>query len=346
MIRTSSLLLLAALGALPASGAGLAVEGRDQARLLPPAGAVVRPYANAGYRLEIVGGEVRIEVETSPLASKAPFRPPASSPRGPVGKLAGALTAGAATEYEAVSRVLGWVARNVAYEVDRRQAQTAEAVLERRSGYCTGIARLSVVMLEAVGLTAREVAGYVLDGSVLAGAGGGPAGGSGGYHRWIEVELSDRGWVFSDPLSSHHFVPASYVRLASEQIAPSEGLEGLMLERHDELRTSDVAPSVVPGVRVRRNTPLRYAAALRVVALGSKSGVAVLEGPKVRLTHVLLGGETTFVGLEPGTYELRVRAGSESWAAHPVDLPERLHKTVLVPTSPAGTAGAAKGAEK
>lgn len=338
------LLLLVVLGAVPVSGAGLAVEGGDRARLLPPAGAVVQPYANVGYRLERVGEEVRIEVETTPLGSKAPFRSPAPgrSPD-PIARLAGGLTTGATTEYEAASRVLGWVARNLDYEVDRSQPQTAEAVLERRSGYCTGVARLTVALLESVGIAAREVAGYVLDSSVT---GAGRPGEPSGYHRWVEVKLSDLGWVFSDPLSSHHFVPASYVRLASEEVVPREGLVGLMLERRDELRTSDVAPTVVPGVRVRRNTPLRYAAALRVVALGSADGVAVLEGPSVRLTHVLLEGETTFVGLEPGSYELRVRAGSGRWAAQVVELPERLHKTLFVPAAAAGTAGEAKGAER
>ncbi len=74
----------------------------------------------------------------------------ASTASGPVERLASSLTAGAETHYEAVSRILGWVSRHLEYELDRSQPQTAEAVLDRRSGYCTGVARLTVALLEKI----------------------------------------------------------------------------------------------------------------------------------------------------------------------------------------------------
>jgi len=310
-----------------ARGSGYAVEGIDRARVLPPAGAQVEPYRNAGYSLEVEEGEVRVTVDTSPLQSRAPYDPPwRRKAQGPIERVVRAVTAGAATEYDAASRILGWVARNLSYEHDRSQPQDPASVFARRSGYCTGISRLTVRMLETAGLGAREVAGYV--------GGGSRPGEPSGYHRWVEIEFSDLGWVFSDPLTHHHYVPASYVRLASEDLEPAQGLDGLLIERRDAVRTSDVSPAAAPGVRVRRNSHLRFAAALRVIDSDSKARLAVLEGVKIRLTRSFLGGETTFLGLEPGNYELRLLLPSRGWVARPVDIPGRLHKTVVLPTDP------------
>ena len=84
------------------------VAGADRARILPPAGAVVEPYANEGYRISLgEAGAVVVEVELTPLASDVPFRlPPADEPvEGSVALLARALASGADDRYEVVSRV-------------------------------------------------------------------------------------------------------------------------------------------------------------------------------------------------------------------------------------------------
>jgi transglutaminase-like putative cysteine protease len=96
--------------------------------------------------------------------------------------------------------------------------QDAPTVLRRRTAYCTGTARLAVALLTAVGIEAREVPGYV-----YASAGSDDV--RPGFHRWIEVRYPDRGWAFSDPLASQHFVPATYLRLAAEslEVAPPPG---------------------------------------------------------------------------------------------------------------------------
>ena len=299
--RVFALCVAAAAWALAdAALAGVAVEGLDRARLLVPAGAAVEAYANAGYRIAVRDDEILVEVETSPLASAAPFLPPpARAGEEPVARLARALTTGVATQYEAVSRVLGWVSRSVRYELDRNSPQEPEQVLRRRSGYCTGVARLSVALLAAVGIEAREVAGWVAERS-------GPAH---GYHRWIEVRYPDRGWVFSDPLTTHHYVPATYVRLASEQVAASG--RGLVLERDDRTAAVDVYAAGAQGTRARRNSPRQLAASLRVVTGGDRAGVAVLEGGGLRRTLRLAAGDGVFVGLEPGRYRLELRLGGE-----------------------------------
>ncbi len=335
MTRAATMLWLAALlpqvvsfapfwGEASALGAR-AIEGADKVRALPPAGAQIVDYRNAGYELRWVGDEITIEVETGPLDSQTRFEPARRPATGPIERLAAGLTADAGTTYDAVSRILGWVARHLEYDLDRSQPQTAEAVLERRSGYCTGVARLTVALLEAAGIDAREVAGYVV-GSVP----GRPS----GYHRWIEAYLPDRGWVFSDPLATHHYVPATYLRLAAEDLEVELGTEGLLLERQDTIATVDLYPQAPPGVTARRSSARQLAAALRVRLEDQSTGTAVLEGPSARWTHALIDGKTTFVGLDPGSYLLRLSLPGRGLFESPVELPNRVRKAVLV-TAPA-----------
>lgn len=321
-VPLACLLLLVGSGAVAAGG--FAVEGVDRARSLAPAGAHVIPYSNAGYRLELVGGEVRVEVDASPLISSTRFQleRPDDGVDDTVARLARGVTAGAETHYEATSRILGWVARHIDYNLDRQEDQGAAAVLERRSGYCTGIARLTVSLMDAVGIEAREVAGYVVGGSET-----GPR----GYHRWIEVFLPDRGWVFSDPLSTHHYVPATYIRLGSELLVPEQGLDGLLLERQDEVDTVDVFPLAAPGVTARRNSERQLAASLRVRLEDQSHGVAVLTGRSARWTRALVDGGATFVGLDPGRYELRLLLPGHGVLERRVELPGRIRKTLSFP---------------
>ena len=302
-----------------------AVEGVDRVRLLPPAGARIEDYRNAGYSLSWIGDEIEVEVDAGPLDSQARFEPSRRPVTGPIERLAAGLTVDVETHYEAVSRILGWVARHVEYDLDRGQPQTAQAVLDRRSGYCTGVARLAVALLEAVDIEAREVAGYVV---------GSAPGGPSGYHRWIEARLPDRGWVFSDPLATHHYVPATYLRLAAEDLEVARGTEGLLLERRDAIATVDLYPLAPPGVTARRSSARQLAAALRVRLEDQSTGTAVLEGRSSRWTHALIDGKTTFVGLDPGSYQLRLLLPGRGIFESPVELPNRVRKAILV-TAPA-----------
>ena len=289
--------MLAAAASLEAQG--VAVEGVDQARVLPPRGAEVAPYENAGYRLWLDDGEVRIEVRAAPLGSQARFVPPrASRSSGTIERLARAQTLGAKTQYEAASQIFDWVARHIEYRLEREEDQSAAAVLERRTGYCTGIARLTVALLSSMGLESREVAGYVLGDPRL--------GERQGYHRWVETRFDDVGWVFSDPLSSHHFVPATYLRLDSELLRLEEGTEGLLIERQDELAVVDLYPMGTAGVRGRRNSDRQIASSVRVSVDSPLGGMAVLETAQRRWRHALIAGEATFIGLPAGDYQLRL----------------------------------------
>ncbi len=239
------------LGAFLAMGSVLPaattlVTGSDEATILVPAGVRVEDYVNDGYRLAVADGVAHVEVRLGELGSRQGF---STAPRPPVGRealLAWNVTAGSKSRYDAASRILAWVAVNVRYDLDREAPQDATSVLDRRSAYCTGIARLTVRLLEDVGIPAREVAGYLAEDL--------PGGPRSGYHRWVEIFYDDRGWVFADPLASHHFVPATYLRLASDTITGGEPGDGLLMSR--EARLEDravVSPAPLARVRVRPN---------------------------------------------------------------------------------------------
>jgi hypothetical protein len=288
-----------ALPAISAAAGGRVAAGVDVARLVPPAGAVVEPYENAGYTLRFAGGAVEISVDLAPLASRAPFAPPAGAPATRLERIARQASAGATTRFGAVSGVLGWVSHNIRYELARERSQEPGDVLARGSGYCTGLARLSVALLGTLGIEAREVPGYRYEGS--------GSGARHGFHRWIEVHYPDRGWVFSDPVASHQFVPATYLRLAAERLEVEPGT-GELLERHDGVRDVDLAPWLPAQVRLRPNGTERGSAALVVRMPDGAEGEAWLAGNGVSRSARFEQGELRFLGLAPGRYELEVTA--------------------------------------
>lgn len=322
-----------ALAAAPArSATGTVVAGSDRASILPPAGAEIVAYENAGYRLRLVDAVAEVEVDLAPLGSQAPFVPPAGESIGPESLLARAVTAGVTTEHEAVSRILAWIAGNVRYDLDRAAPQDARSVLVRRTAFCTGYARLAVALLAAVGVEAREVAGYVV--------GDQPGVVRSGFHRWIEVHYPDRGWVFSDPLASHGFVPATYLRLASDRLDTELPGPALLLRRDDQSAVIDVRPGAdSPPVRVRANDGGRRAAALRIELESGHDGEAVLEGVGFRRTLPLLGGRGTFVGLEPGSYRLQVSEDGRRAAWKEITFRDRVLAEMRIPARPEATMG-------
>jgi hypothetical protein len=208
--------------------------------------------------------------------------------------------------------------------------QTPEAVLARGDGSAAGIAGLAVALLGAAGIEARTVRGVVV---------GPPEVGSPhGDHTWIEVRYPRR-WVFSDPLYHHHYVPATYLRLApagpaaaesgaaagappASPPAPAPGkaaageAEGAgpaagpprfeLVARRDRRQTVDLYPAGAPGVTARKNDAVQQAGALRVVVAGAGRGSAVLEGAGGRRSKMLVAGESVFVGLPGGAYRLEV----------------------------------------
>jgi hypothetical protein len=315
-----------------------AIEGLDRAVLGLPAEARASEYENAGYRLRRVGDSFEVEVDLLPLDSSAPFVVPRGEGDGAVERLARQLVRGSRDQYEAVSRLLGWVARNVRYRLDRHEPQDAESVLVRGDAYCTGVARLSVALLRAVGLEAREVAGFVVDDPSLGTKGEQGDTAASGYHRWIEVRYPDRGWVFSDPLRYHHFVPANYVRLSSERLdlAPEATAgAGRSLARERRVEIADVYSPAPSPILARRNRSRQLASTLRVMVepATSSTGTSRLSGDGSVWTQPLVDGEATFVGLHAGDYELEITLAGGAIVARKLRLaaPVRSVLSVSVP---------------
>ncbi len=315
MRRSAIAWILGILSSAAVPAATHIVRGSDEATMLVPAGVQVDSYENSGYSLQLADAVAHIAVDVAPLTSRQAFDERALvAAASPEARLARALAAGAKTRFEAVSRILGWIAANVRYELDRTQAQDARSVIERRSAYCTGSARLAVALLDALAIPAREVAGYVVENIA-----GGPGS---GFHRWIEVFYDDRGWVFSDPLASQHFVAATYLRLASSTVESELPGSALLLSRDNRLEEIDLlAQTPARLVLARPNGSARHSAALRLLVPELPEAAAALIGPGGRRLEHLRGGRVTFLGLAPATYELQIRERGRLKATRQITFP-------------------------
>lgn len=202
-------------------GAAEALAASEQSAVYRARGADARlfdQYDNDGYSLEVTAGaegsvELKVRVSDAPLASAAPF-PTGDQPRAPRvaapdrDAFARDLSAGSRTEAQAVERILLGLAARVRYDPDRLRRQDPGAVFSAGRAYCVGFAELAVDLLGRVGISARTVQGVL---RTEPGADGYEAKLGGAYHRWIEVYYPDRGYVFSDPVSSVNGVDARYV---------------------------------------------------------------------------------------------------------------------------------------
>ncbi len=366
LVSSSATLAGTVPGSIP-DRAGVSVTGAQRVVASVPAGVLVPSYRNDGYRIISLATiderslvEIEIELEpgartvqhirfpTEPLAA-VPLRQESwgSGDRGrkrasddpdPLGKLARTLTRRSSTRAEAVQEVLGWVARNIDYELDRAADQEPLAVLNRRSAYCTGIARLSVALLEAVNIEAREVFGYLLEG--LAGS---PA----GYHRWIEVHYPGLGWRFSDPMTSLDFVTAHYLRLDPEGVdsgvaTVDEGSDWVIIEEHGAPQPVRSIPRLPVGLQVRDRGG---------ITAGARLSVATETAPERPLRVELAGNgwvrsrtlenrPVYFLDLPLGDYTLLIRdqdqvgelaPAGDSLSRVRVRLDQPVHYQLLVP---------------
>lgn len=63
---------------------------------------------------------------------------------------------------------------------------------------------------------------------------------------------------------------------------------------------------------------------------GAGAGQAVLVGPATLYRHALVDGGVTFVGLEPGHYQLRLQLPGRGVLQRPVELPDRVRAGLLL----------------
>jgi transglutaminase-like putative cysteine protease len=183
---------------------------------------------NSDVRVNITF-ETNIKSELSAMESKAPFplNPIPESellylkPTGIVQSnapeitaLVKKLTAGATTEYEAVTAILNYVIDNVKYTYNPPQYD-ALYTLKTRSGNCQNFAHLSMALLRAAGIPARIVGGISLKQSWKIPVGNNnflvQSMGQGG-HAWMEVYFPDLGWLSYDPQQSKQFTSSRHIK--------------------------------------------------------------------------------------------------------------------------------------
>ena len=109
----------------------------------------------------------------------------------------------------AVSRLAGWVRRNIAYNLTSITAdaiQPASWVLENRKGVCDELSTLFIAMVRSLGIPARFVAGLAYsDLPEVAGW---------GSHGWAEVYFPGYGWVpFDISYDEFGYVDATHIKL-------------------------------------------------------------------------------------------------------------------------------------
>ncbi len=118
-----------------------------------------------------------------------------------VTQLAGQLTAGAPSRYDAVLAVEGWLRTHATYRLDSPVPGPAEDAVDRflftdRTGFCEQFASAEAVLLRAVGIPARLVTGLAYGVPDTAGR---RRYRQADLHAWVEVAYPGLGWSPSDP---------------------------------------------------------------------------------------------------------------------------------------------------
>ena len=199
-------------------------------------------YDNDGYSMTVAPRsdgslELLVRVSDGPLESRAPY-PTAGARDGalPVSlerdAFARTLAGDAATQAEAVERILWGVASALRYDPDRSRRQDPASVFASRRAHCVGYSELSVDLLRRVGIPARTVQGIL---RTKPGSEGYDSRIGGVYHRWIEVYYPDRGFVFSDPSASINAVDARYVPFGRRALERPKDLTVLAVETSGRL---------------------------------------------------------------------------------------------------------------
>jgi len=101
--------------------------------------------------------------------------------------------------------LMGWIHENVEYRKDATTSETtADQAMELKAGVCQDHAHLFISAARAMGLSARYISGYMLDGNEMGAA----------SHAWAEAHVPGLGWVGFDP--TNDICPDDrYVRVAT-----------------------------------------------------------------------------------------------------------------------------------
>lgn len=127
------------------------------------------------------------------------------------------IVAGVTDARAAAVRITRWVHENLGKRDGTRGAATAVETMTAGFGDCTEHAALTVAMLRAVGLPARNAGGLVLVPGIFSS--------DAGYHAWVEVWIG--GWVALDPALGRMDVSAHYLLLGYSEPGMNSGSAAL-----------------------------------------------------------------------------------------------------------------------
>lgn len=151
-----------------------------------------------------------ILVDLEPKLARAPFPPAKHQPTfgaeipAELKAIAESLVQRCQYQHQAVENILGWVADSIGYDA-ATETIVPQDVLKLRRASCRGLTSIAGALLNAVGISTREVSGYL--------ARSPDAKESGTFHRWLEVFYPGLGWLPSSPGFTTNFVDAFHLPL-------------------------------------------------------------------------------------------------------------------------------------
>ncbi len=146
--------------------------------------------------------------------------------------LSAELVKGAATEGEAVTRIMNWIVDHLHYTLE---PAGYDALTTRREGKgnCQNYSHLTMALLRAAGIPARLVRGRTLGKSWEVDEGNGKrrwtARWAEGRHAWLEVYYPDQGWLMYDSQAYHQFVSTRFIRIEVGPDNKAVHTDGLIL---------------------------------------------------------------------------------------------------------------------
>jgi transglutaminase-like putative cysteine protease len=116
--------------------------------------------------------------------------------------LAGAITAGASSEYDKARRIHDWVTQNIWYDYDAFysgicNSSSAMETLTAQKGVCVGYASLTTALFRAMGIPAKMVTGLALDSYTRENWTRDIMADNKGNHVWNEAYVEGR-WIILD----------------------------------------------------------------------------------------------------------------------------------------------------
>jgi hypothetical protein len=383
-------MVLASGGWGPVLGASKILTGKHTLvyDIVNPLGVEFLPtYANNSFSQRVLQEDefskrVLVEVNLSPLKSKAPF--PVSGQQlgwemksflipekdipvteGAIGSQAKQLTQNAQTVQEAVAAIFHWIVDNHTYDAGPNTPQDGRSVFYSKRGSCVGYTNLAIAMLRAINIPARYAHGYLppgYDWGISKKYWGVQISG-GGYHGWVEIYYPDVGWVFSDLLHSQNFVDPFHVlrytdginlnprNIRGGSLAVEEATTFTIFQEENSTLAIDQLAVPKKDILARQSGPQQFGTIYGLIKDPSgkpvaKGSIVLWEGIQGR-SIPFEKGLYSLLGLESGDYRVTLKVpGYEDFEKNLRATKGEVKNLDLVLPSPASGTPATKPAPK